>query len=97
MDHQFAMMLNKLVDMTFAFINTLMALFLVVGPWFRVTADGTYLGCPLTRGTVIVPFSSGLCQYDSFSDLPDGLGAKWASLENTVIVFFVFSIISSLL
>jgi len=88
-----ALLLNRLLDMGFTFVNALIALTLLNAPWYRVTADVTYLACPLTRGTVIAPFTSGLCHYDDLSSLPDGEGDKWATIGTYVIIYFCLSLI----
>jgi len=82
---------NRFFDATTVIINAMISLVLLSAPWYRLTADETFEGCTLTKGTVLAPFSSGLCTYDSFFDLPQG-GDHWARMFMWVWVYTALSL-----
>lgn len=88
--------INRFIDVSLTFFNSLVALVLLTAPWYKLTQDTTFQGCALKKGTVLAPFVSGVCDYDTFSELPDG-GNKWDTMHNYCIVYLVFALaISSL-
>lgn len=91
----FTVAINRFVDISITFFNSLVALMLLTGGWYKVTLDSVFNGCTLTRGTIIVPFASGICEFDTMTDLPGDQGKKWATMKNFVITYFAFSIVIS--
>lgn len=86
--------LNRFVDMALTFFNSLVALMLLTAPWYKLTQKETIQNCELKRGTVLAPFASGLCEYDSFADLPNG-GEKWNTMHKYCITYLVFALLIS--
>lgn len=88
--------LNRFIDLGFTFYNTLTALMLLTAPWYKLTQDVTFQGCPLSRGTVLAPFASGMCDTDTFKELKDG-GDKWGTMHTLCIIFMTLTLITSCL
>lgn len=82
---------NRLTDLGLAYLNGFISLMLLTAPWYKVTSDTMYHNCMLSKGTVIAPFASGLCTYDSFFDIPED-GDKWNRAYIFCWLYFLFSI-----
>jgi hypothetical protein len=95
-EHKLSVSINRFLDLGLTFFNTIVALLLLTAPWYKITADETFQGCLITRGTVIAPFASGLCEFESFSDLPDG-GDKWSVMHAYCIVYMTIALAISVL
>jgi len=83
---------NRFFDTCIVVTNSMVSLVLLSAPWYKMTQDETFEGCLLTRGTVLAPFSSGLCAYDTFFDLPNG-GDNWSRMYTWVWIYAGLSLI----
>ena len=83
---------NRFLDACIVVTNGMVSLVLLSAPWYKMTQDETFQGCALTKGTVLAPFSSGLCNYDSFFDLPNG-GDNWSRMYSWVWIYTGLSIV----
>lgn len=94
-DIHYTVAINRIVDITITFLNSLVALLLLTAPWYKITLDTVFNGCNLTRGTVIAPFSSGICNYESLASLPLEQGKHWTTMYNYSMTYFIFAVIIS--
>lgn len=88
--------INRAIDILLTFFNTVVAIALLIAPWYKVTEDTDFHGCTLAAGTVLAPFASGLCTYDSFYDLPVD-GSKWEMVYIYGVVFLSFNFVATLM
>lgn len=95
----FTIAINRFVDISLTFFNSLVALMLLTAPWYKITLDlagaDLFHGCALTRGTVIAPFASGICQFDTMTGLPGDEGKQWKTMHNYVITYLAFALLIS--
>lgn len=95
----FTVAINRFVDLSLTFFNSLVALMLLTAPWYKVTltlsGNDLFHGCALTRGTVIAPFASGICDFDTMTGLPGDDGAKWSTMHSYVISYLTFALLIS--
>lgn len=94
----FVVAINRYVEMTLVFFNTLVALMLLTAPWYFVEDNTVFPvngnpNCEISSGTVIAPFTSSPCGV-MFTELDEG-GAEWHNLHIYVWIYFVFAMIAS--
>lgn len=88
--------INRFIDISLTFFNSLVALMLLTAPWYKIVAANgeTFQGCHLAKGTVLAPFTSGLCTFESFEELPLG-GDKWATMHSYCITYLTIALLVS--
>jgi hypothetical protein len=92
--------LNRYLDMALIYFNAMVALMLLVAPWYIMIEDGALMQdgvekCKLPAGTVIAPFASK-CDNVAFIDLLDG-GAVWNSLHIYSFIYLGLALLASCL
>lgn len=90
--------LNRYVEMSLVFFNTLVGLMLLTAPWYIVENDTTFNeakmgGCTVLKGTVLAPFVSKPCG-TAFVDIVDG-GKGWSDMHIYVWVYFGLALLGS--
>lgn len=89
--------INRYVEMSIVFFNTLVSLMLLTAPWYIVKHDTLFeqagQNCIISKGTVLAPFVSEPCG-TAFTDLLDG-GKGWSDMYNYVWVYFLLALLSS--
>ena len=86
--------INRFVDMSLVFFNSLVALMLFTAPWYIVNSDTEFpAGCALTKGVVIAPFSSEFCGV-SMTSMELG-GDTWTTMYFFVVAYLIISLAMS--
>lgn len=89
---------NEWFDISSICVNTLFAMTLTIGPWFKIYENTPFpdSSCILAKGTIINPGLSGLCNYKSFAAIP-GEGGKWGFLMDVTYFYLAVNLIMAFL